>query len=97
MEVPVEVSRVGAEAEVEKTTADTPDVIETAPMRSDAEVEISTEEAAHDLGVRTDIIVLEAATAETEKRRSQSQGKTVEIEMNLDEEVEAQRGRAHPL
>ena len=70
MEVPVEVSRVDAEAEVEKTTADTPDVIETAPMRSDAELEISTEEVAHDLGVRTDIIVLEAATAETEKRRS---------------------------
>jgi hypothetical protein len=97
MEVPVEALRVGAEAEVEKTTADTPDVIETAPMKSDAEVEISTEEVAHDLGVRTDIIALEGATAESEKRRSQSQGMTVEIEMNLGEEVEAQRGKAHPL
>jgi hypothetical protein len=72
MEVPVGVSRVGAEAEAEKTTADTPVVIETALMKSDVEVEISTEEVAHDLGVRTDIIVPEAAIAGTEKMQREN-------------------------
>jgi hypothetical protein len=97
MEVPVEVSRVGAEAEVEKMTVDTPVVIEIALMKLGAEVEISTEEVAHDLGVRTDIIAPGAATAETETTQRQSQEKTVEIEMKVDEQVEAQRERAHLL
>lgn len=60
MAVLMEVLRVGAEAEVEKTTADTPDVIETAPMRSDAEMAIFTEGVAalaHALEARTDITV----------------------------------------
>jgi hypothetical protein len=57
------VSRVGAEAEVEKMTDDTHVATEIALTRSVAEMAIFTEEAAvhaHALGARTDITVPEA-------------------------------------
>ena len=68
MVVLMEASRVGAEAEVEKMTADTHVATETALTRSVAEMAIFIEEVAvhaHVLGARTDTTVPEA-TAVTE-------------------------------
>jgi hypothetical protein len=66
MVVLMEVSRVGAEAEVEKMTVDTHAATETAPMKPDAEMAIFIEGAAvlaHALGARIDITVPEATAA----------------------------------
>jgi hypothetical protein len=63
MVVPMEVSRVGAEAEVEKMTADTHVATEIVLTRSVAETAIFTEEGAviaHALGAQTDTTVPEA-------------------------------------
>lgn len=63
MEVLVEVTRVGAEAEAEMMTVDTHAATEIALMRLVAEMAIFTEEVAvlaHALGVRIDTTVPEA-------------------------------------
>ncbi len=93
----MEVSRVGAEVEVEKMTADTHVATETALTRSAAETAISTEEVvvrAHALGAQIGIIVLEAIAVIEMTQRYPGPGRTDETD---DEQVKAQNGRLHLL
>jgi len=99
MGVRMAVSRADVGAEVEMMIVDTHVATETVQTRVAAEMEISIEEEAalaHVLEVPEIHIVLEEETdAIAMILRAQSQEMIVEIEMRVDEQVEARSARVH--